>query len=66
MGSLTKTLIKVVLSTITIGTGTFLLALEIRDWLLQYIPEERLIRVASGILFIVIGLLIFKLLKIED
>ncbi|RLG13756.1 hypothetical protein DRN69_05085 [Candidatus Pacearchaeota archaeon] len=66
MGSLTKTLIKVVLSTVTIGTGTFLLALEIRDWLLQYIPEERLIRIASGIVFIVIGLLVFKLLKIEE
>jgi len=66
MGSLTKTLIKVILSTITIGTGTFLLALEIRDWLLQYIPEERFIRIVSGILFIVIGLVIFKLLKIEE
>ena len=66
MTSLTKTLLKVILSTITIGTGTFLLALEVRDLLLQYIPEERLIRVVSGILFIVIGLVIFKLLKIEE
>lgn len=64
--SMYRTFIKILITTVTIGMGTFLIALEIRDWLLQYIPEERLIRIVAGILFIAIGLVVFKLLKIEE